>query len=94
LSARISMEQSQLNLVDQIQKVYRSQGVQISNKHLEIIVRQMTSTVIILEDGRTNGFLPGELIEFTRIKRIKLECFCALPRAYSKNRSEFLSMGL
>jgi len=70
LSARISMEQSQLNLVDQIQKVYRSQGVQISNKHIEIIVRQMTSKVITLEDGMTNGFLPGELIEFTRIKRM------------------------
>nr|YP_010189111.1 RNA polymerase beta'' subunit [Ulota hutchinsiae]QZJ48063.1 RNA polymerase beta'' subunit [Ulota hutchinsiae] len=70
LSARISMEQSQLNLVDQIQKVYRSQGVQISDKHIEIIVRQMTSKVITLEDGMTNGFLPGELIEFTKIKRM------------------------
>nr|YP_009912492.1 RNA polymerase beta'' subunit [Bartramia pomiformis]QLJ53774.1 RNA polymerase beta'' subunit [Bartramia pomiformis] len=70
LSARISMEQSQLNLVDQIQKVYGSQGVQISDKHIEIIVRQMTSKVITLEDGITNGFLPGELIEFTRIKRM------------------------
>jgi DNA-directed RNA polymerase subunit beta' len=70
LSTRISMEQSQLNLVDQIQKVYRSQGVQISDKHIEIIVRQMTSKVITLEDGMTNGFLPGELIEFARIKRM------------------------
>lgn len=70
LSTRISMERSQLNLVDQIQKVYRSQGVQISDKHIEIIVRQMTSKVITLEDGMTNGFLPGELIEFARIKRM------------------------
>jgi DNA-directed RNA polymerase subunit beta' len=70
LSARISMEQSQLNLVDQIQKVYRSQGVQIADKHIEIIVRQMTSKVITLEDGMTNGFLPGELIEFIRAKRM------------------------
>ena len=70
LSARISMEQSQLNLVDQIQKVYLSQGVQISDKHIEIIVRQMTSKVITLEDGMTNGFLPGELIEFLRAKRM------------------------
>ena len=69
-SARISMEQSQLNLVDQIQKVYRSQGVQISDKHIEIIVRQMTSKVLTLEDGMTNGFLPGELIEFTKAKRM------------------------
>ena len=70
LSSRISMEQSQSNLVDQIQKVYRSQGVQISDKHIEIIVRQMTSKVVTLEDGMINGFLPGELIEFTRIKRM------------------------
>ena len=70
LSARISMEQSQLNLVDQIQKVYRTQGVRISDKHIEIIVRQMTSKVLILEDGMTNGFLPGELIEFTKAKRM------------------------
>nr|BDZ75622.1 DNA-directed RNA polymerase subunit beta'' [Timmiella anomala] len=70
LSARISMEQSQLNLVEQIQKVYRSQGVQISDKHIEIIVRQMTSKVLTLENGMTNGFLPGELIEFTRAKRM------------------------
>lgn len=70
LSARISMEQSQLNLVDQIQKVYRTQGVQISDKHIEIIVRQMTSKVLTLEDGITNGFLPGELIEFARAKRM------------------------
>nr|YP_010188722.1 RNA polymerase beta'' subunit [Entosthodon attenuatus]QZJ47525.1 RNA polymerase beta'' subunit [Entosthodon attenuatus] len=70
LSAQISMEQSQVNLVNQIQKVYRSQGVNISDKHIEIIVRQMTSKVFTLEDGMTNGFLPGELIEFTRAKRI------------------------
>nr|YP_009732760.1 RNA polymerase beta'' subunit [Buxbaumia aphylla]QHU77102.1 RNA polymerase beta'' subunit [Buxbaumia aphylla] len=69
-SARISMEQSQINLVDQIQKVYRSQGVYISDKHIEIIVRQMTSKVITLEDGMTNCFLPGELIEFSRAQRM------------------------
>jgi DNA-directed RNA polymerase subunit beta' len=70
LSARISVEQSQLNLVDQIQKVYRTQGVRISDKHIEIIVRQMTSKVLTSEDGMTNGFLPGELIEFTRAKKM------------------------
>jgi DNA-directed RNA polymerase subunit beta' len=70
LSARISMEQSQIHLVDQIQKVYRSQSVQISDKHIEIIVRQMTSKVLTLEDGMTNGFLPGELIEFSKAKRM------------------------
>jgi DNA-directed RNA polymerase subunit beta' len=64
------MEQSQIHLVDQIQKVYRSQSVQISDKHIEIIVRQMTSKVLTLENGMTNGFLPGELIEFSKAKRM------------------------
>nr|BDD17414.1 RNA polymerase beta'' subunit [Takakia lepidozioides] len=70
LSARISMEQSQINLVDQIQRVYRSQAVQISDRHVEIIVRQMTSKVLTLEDGMANGFLPGELVEFSRAQRM------------------------
>nr|AND48347.1 beta'' subunit of RNA polymerase [Eosphagnum rigescens] len=70
ISARISMEQSQILLVDQIQRVYRSQSVQISDKHVEIIVRQMTSKVLTLEDGMANGFLPGELIEFSRAQRM------------------------
>ncbi len=57
-------------MVDQIQGVYRSQSVQISDKHVEIIVRQMTSKVLALENGMANGFLPGELIEFSRAQRM------------------------
>nr|QHD46863.1 RNA polymerase beta'' subunit [Anthoceros agrestis] len=70
LSAKITMNQSQINLVDQIQEVYQSQGVQISDKHIEIVVRQMTSKVLTLEDGMANGFLPGELIESSRAQRM------------------------
>nr|WGO60455.1 RNA polymerase beta'' subunit [Aneura pinguis]WGO60541.1 RNA polymerase beta'' subunit [Aneura pinguis] len=70
LSARISMEQGQMILVDQIQKVYKSQGVQISNKHIEIIVRQMTSRFLTSENGIIDIFLPGELIEFSQARRI------------------------
>lgn len=79
LSTKISMEQGQINLVDQIQKVYQSQGVQISNKHIEIIVRQMTSKVITLEDGMTNVFLPGELIEFSRAQKMNRALEEAVP---------------
>jgi DNA-directed RNA polymerase subunit beta' len=68
-SAWISMERSKLDLVLEIQKVYRSQGVYISDKHIEIIVRQMTSKVIILGDGMTDGFLPGELVEIPRARK-------------------------
>lgn len=70
LSTKISIEQSQIILVDKIQKVYQSQGVHVSNKHIEIIVRQMTSKVVTSEDGMINVFLPGELIESSRARRM------------------------
>jgi len=70
LSTKISIEQGQIILVDQIQKVYQSQGVHVSNKHIEIIVRQMTSKVTTLEDGMINIFLPGEPIESSRARRM------------------------
>ena len=70
LSTKISIEQGQIILVDQIQKVYQSQGVHVSNKHIEIIVRQMTSKVTTLEDGMINIFSPGELIESSRARRM------------------------
>nr|YP_010033293.1 RNA polymerase beta'' subunit [Diplophyllum taxifolium]QOW40215.1 RNA polymerase beta'' subunit [Diplophyllum taxifolium] len=70
LSTKVSIEQGQIILVDQIQKVYQSQGVHVSNKHIEIIVRQMTSKVRTLEDGMINIFLPGELIESSRARRM------------------------
>ena len=43
----------QLLLVNSIQSIYQSQGVNISTKHIEIIVRQMTSKVLIKESGDT-----------------------------------------
>lgn len=55
-------EAAQQYLVDEVQRVYRSQGVEISDKHIEVIVRQMTKKVKVLEAGDTN-LLPGELIE-------------------------------
>uniref|UniRef100_A0AB39U331 DNA-directed RNA polymerase subunit beta'' n=1 Tax=Ophioglossum hongii TaxID=3238578 RepID=A0AB39U331_9MONI len=70
LGAGISMEQSRTDLVDQIQRVYRSQGVRVSDKHIEIIVRQMTSKALTLEDRMADAFLPGELIELSRAQRM------------------------
>nr|YP_010892609.1 RNA polymerase beta'' subunit [Pleurozia subinflata]URH13426.1 RNA polymerase beta'' subunit [Pleurozia subinflata] len=70
LSAKIGMEQGQIILVDQIQKVYQSQGVYVSNKHIEIIVRQMTSKFLTLENGIINIFLPGELLESSRVQKM------------------------
>lgn len=55
-------EAAQQYLVDEVQRVYRSQGVEIADKHIEIIVRQMTKKVKVIDAGDTN-LLPGELIE-------------------------------
>ena len=70
VGAQLTIVQSRISLVNKIQKVYRSQGVQIHNRHIEIIVRQITSKVLVSEDGMSNVFLPGELIGFVRAERI------------------------
>ena len=49
-------------LVDEVQRVYRSQGVEIADKHVEVIVRQMSKKVRIDENGDTS-FLIGELVD-------------------------------
>ncbi|MDX2084922.1 MAG: DNA-directed RNA polymerase subunit beta'' [Candidatus Melainabacteria bacterium] len=49
-------------LVEEVQRVYRSQGVEIADKHIEVIVRQMTKKVQIDEGGDT-FLLPGELVD-------------------------------
>jgi hypothetical protein len=52
----------QLYLVNEVQSVYRSQGVPIHDKHIELIVRQMLRKVTVIEPGETE-FLPGELVD-------------------------------
>jgi DNA-directed RNA polymerase subunit beta' len=52
----------QKHLVAEVQNVYRSQGVSIHDKHIEIIIRQMLKRVNVLEAGDAD-FLPGELVE-------------------------------
>ena len=52
----------QLHLVAEVQEVYRSQGVSIHDKHIEVIIRQMLKRVNVLESGATE-FLPGSLVE-------------------------------
>ena len=55
-------EAVQRYLVDDVQKVYRSQGVNINDKHIEIIVRQMLRKVKVDSPG-DSGLLPGELVD-------------------------------
>ncbi|MEJ8280206.1 DNA-directed RNA polymerase subunit beta' [Pseudonocardia spirodelae] len=52
----------QLHLVREVQKVYRTQSVDIHDKHIEVIVRQMLRRVTIIDSGATE-FLPGALAE-------------------------------
>nr|YP_010546249.1 RNA polymerase beta'' subunit [Primulina cardaminifolia]UYI29764.1 RNA polymerase beta'' subunit [Primulina cardaminifolia] len=70
IGAELTIVQSRISLVTKIQKVYRSQGVQIHNRHIEIIVRQITSKVLVSEDGLSNVFSPGELIGLLRAERM------------------------
>ena len=59
----------QLHLVAEVQEVYRSQGVSIHDKHIEIIIRQMLKRVNVLESGDTD-LLPGELVERPRFELV------------------------
>jgi DNA-directed RNA polymerase subunit beta' len=52
-------------LVDEVQKVYREQGVSIHDKHVEVIVRQMLRKVAVSEPG-DSAFLPGERVDARR----------------------------
>jgi DNA-directed RNA polymerase subunit beta' len=52
----------QLHLVREVQEVYRSQGVAIHDKHIEVIIRQMLKRITVIDSGATE-FLPGSLVE-------------------------------
>ncbi len=56
------LRETQRYLVYEVQKVYKSQGVEINDKHIEVMVRQMLHKVKIEESGTTD-FLPGEYID-------------------------------
>ena len=53
-------------LVNEIQEVYRLQGVGINDKHIEVIVNQMMKKVIISDPGDTT-YLPGERLDKTTL---------------------------
>ena len=54
-------------ILEQVQTVYRSQGVDINDKHVEIIVRQMLSKVLVQDSGDTD-FLPGEYVDEYKVR--------------------------
>jgi DNA-directed RNA polymerase subunit beta' len=63
----LGVRRAQEHLVDEVQAVYRSQGVSIHDKHIEIIVRQMLKRITVIESGDTE-LLPGELVERSRFE--------------------------
>ena len=64
-----SFKHLQLFLVNEVQRTYLSQGVQIADKHIEIIVKQMTSKIRVLNGGDTT-LLPGEILDINQAKLI------------------------
>ncbi len=59
-------------IIQEIQEVYASQGEGISDKHIEVIIRQMFSRVNILEEGGTS-FLAGDVVEIDEFNEANLE---------------------
>lgn len=62
----------QQHLVEGVQGVYRSQGVPIHDKHIEVIVRQMLRKVTVVDHGETE-LLPGELVDRSRYNSLNRE---------------------
>jgi DNA-directed RNA polymerase subunit beta' len=65
----LGREAAQMYLVEEVQQVYRSQGVSIHDKHIELIVRQMTNKVRITSSGDSD-YLPGELIDLLKFQKV------------------------
>jgi DNA-directed RNA polymerase subunit beta' len=67
---------AQQYLVDQVQEVYKSQGVEIHDKHIEMIVRQMLRRVLIVSPNDSD-FLPAALIDEQTFKDVNRELVAA-----------------
>jgi DNA-directed RNA polymerase subunit beta' len=63
----------QEHLVNEVQSVYRVQGVEINDKHIEVIVRQMLRKVKITDPGDADQFLWGDQVERTTFKKVNAE---------------------
>ena len=66
------IRETQQYLVEEVQKVYRDQGVSIHDKHIELIVRQMLRRVLVAEPGDA-PFLPGERVDSQRYANVNRE---------------------
>lgn len=84
------VEKTQNYLIDEVQKIYRSQGVEIQDKHIEVIVNQMFKNVTIVEGGETK-LLPGTEVSVNRYYRTNKEAIAAGKRP-AIARAEILSI--
>lgn len=66
------LRETQLHLVKEMQKVYQEQGANIHDKHIELIVRQMTRWVEVEEVG-DSVFMPGDRVEIRRFRSVNRE---------------------
>lgn len=62
---------AQVNIVEEVHNVYRSQGVDIHDKHIEVIVHQMLRRITVIDSGDTN-LLPGELVDQAKFREANL----------------------
>jgi len=68
-----TVEAVQNYLLFEVQKVYRSQGVEIADKHIEIIIKQMLQKVVIINEGDTD-YLPGaQISKYKFVEKVR-EC--------------------
>ena len=59
-------------LVDEVQEVYRLQGVRINDKHIEVVIRQMMRRVKVVSIGDTN-FIPDEQVDRVKFEEVNRE---------------------
>lgn len=70
--ALLGQQAVQMYLINEVQGVYCSQGVHISDKHIEVIVNQMTSKVKI-DDAGSTILLPGEMMQLSKVQKANAE---------------------
>jgi DNA-directed RNA polymerase subunit beta' len=71
-AVQLSLSYIQKFLVENILEAYSNQGVHIAEKHVEVVVRQMTARVRITNGGDT-GLLPGELVQLRWVENINMK---------------------
>jgi DNA-directed RNA polymerase subunit beta' len=70
----VSAEAAELYILEEVQKVYRAQGVEISDKHVELIIRQMLRRITVVTEGDTE-LLPGTEVSVSEFKRENRKAF-------------------